>query len=110
AAAQGRRPVHEHLDEFIAAMAHAGRNAQHVAQTRTYITRVLTLAGVGRLADLAPSAVTTALGRLRDQGFSARSLAAHVVAAKAFSRWAWRDGRAADYALAGVATPSAAGD
>src|SRR5262249_59397314 len=51
-AAQGRRPVQEHLDEFIAAMAHAGRNAQHVAQTRTYITRLATLAGVGRLAAL----------------------------------------------------------
>src|SRR5262249_60728408 len=63
-----------------------------------------------RLAELAASAVTTALGRLREQGFSARSLAAHVVAAKAFSRWAWRDGRAAHYTLAGVATPSAAGD
>src|SRR5262245_49067919 len=86
----GRRPVREHLDDFIASMTGAGRNPQHVAQTRTYINRVLTIARVERLPDVTPSAVMTAVGRLKAEDYSARSLEAHAVAAKSISRWAWR--------------------
>jgi integrase len=97
-----RRPVTEHVEDFISSMTNANRNPQHVAQTRTYITRILTLSGVDSLSDLTPSAVMDALGRLKGDGLSARSLEAHAVAVKSFSRWAWRDGRTADYALVGL--------
>ncbi len=102
----GRRPIREHLDDFIESMVNAGRNEQHVAQTRTYIGRVLAHAGVELLSDLTPSSITTALGRLKESGLSARSLAAHVVASKSFSRWAWRDGRTVDYSLVGASAPN----
>ncbi len=101
----GRRPIREHLKDFIDSMVNGGRNAQHVAQTRTYIERVLTYGRVERLPELIPSAITTALGTLKETGLSARSLAAHVVAAKSFSHWAWRDGRTVDYSLVGATTP-----
>ena len=97
-----KRPIVEHVDDFIASMATANRNPQHVAQTRTYINRVLTLARIERTPDLAPSAVMHALGDLRGQGFSARSINAHATAVKSLSRWLWRDGRTADYSLNAV--------
>ncbi len=54
-AREGRRPIGEHIDEFIRAMEVARRNAQHVSQTRLYVTRLCGLARVERLADLMPS-------------------------------------------------------
>jgi integrase len=114
----GRRPIGEHLDDFIAVMTNAGRNPQHVQQTRTYVERILTLGNVVRLGDLTPTTLANALarlkaegaswakGRARARGLSARCLASHIVAAKAFSRWAWREGRAHEYALGVVPTPN----
>jgi integrase len=97
-----RRPIREHVNDYIASLTDANRNRQHIAQTRTYITRILTLAKIERTSDLAPSGVMRALGELASQGFSARSVNAHATAIKAFSRWLWRDGRTIDYALNAV--------
>lgn len=99
-AAAGRRPIGDHLAEFIGTMEAAGRNPQHINQTRTYINRILALAGAERIDDLTGSAVMQAVGSLRGDGFSVRSLNAHLTAVKTFSRWLWRDGRARENALA----------
>ena len=40
----------------------AGRNPQHVQQTRTYITRIITLSRVERTTDLNGSAAMQAIG------------------------------------------------
>src|SRR5262249_55964371 len=47
---------------------------------------------------------------LKGLGLSARSVEAHAVAIKSFSRWAWRDGRSPDYALVGLAKLSESTD
>jgi integrase len=100
-----QRPIGEHLDEFIASMTAANRNAQHVAQTKTYIQRVLDLGGIERTPHLAPAAVMKALGKLRDQEFSARSINARATAIKALSLWLWSNDRTAHYDLKGKAIP-----
>jgi hypothetical protein len=67
-------------------MTNAGRNAQHVSQTSTYIVRVLKLGRVERLSDLTHPAVMGAIGHLKGQGLSARSIEAHAVASPAALR------------------------
>jgi integrase len=105
-AREARRPIGEHIDEFIASMEVARRNEQHISQTRLYVTRLCELARVERLADLTPSGMTAALGKLREQGFATRTVQAYATAVKAFSKWAWRDGRTVDYTLNALVKPS----
>ena len=47
-------------------------------------------------------------GSLRAEGLSQESLNHYIRAAKSFSRWLWRDGRARDHALAHLATANSA--
>jgi integrase len=70
-----------------------------VKLVRRHLDRILSLARIERTADLTPSAVTQAVGKLKADGLSAWSLNHAVAAAKAFSKWLKRDGRTADYTL-----------
>ncbi len=76
-----------------------GCDPKHVRSTRTYIERVLKLAGIERIADLTPSAVMQAVAALKADELSARAVNAYLTAAKSLSRWLKRDGRAPDYTL-----------
>ena len=87
-------------------MTEAKRNAQHVAQTRLYIERIFSIVGIERLSDVNPSAIVPALTLFRGQRKATRTIEAHVTAVKAFSMWAWRDGRTVDYTLNGLAKPN----
>jgi integrase len=98
-ARKGRRPMDEHIAEFIAGMESKGCDPKHVRSTRTYIERVVTLAGIERIADLTPSAVMQAVAALKTDGLSARAVNAYLTAAKSLSRWLKRDGRTVDYSL-----------
>src|SRR4051794_11303369 len=53
----GRRPIPEHLSEFIETLTAKDNDAKHVDQTRTYINRVLGLANIRQVSDMKPSAV-----------------------------------------------------
>ena len=105
-AREARRPIGEHIEEFVASMEVARRNEQHISQTRLYITCLCELARVERLADLTPSGMAAALAMLREQGFATRTIQAYATAVKAFSKWAWRDGRTVDYSLNALVKPS----
>ncbi|MBV8609558.1 MAG: site-specific integrase, partial [Singulisphaera sp.] len=98
----GRRPILEHLADFIGTMSAKENDPKHVRLTRTYATRVLELGRIERIADLTGSAVMEALATLKAQGLSPRTINAHTTAIKAFSRWLWRDGRDNDHPLATV--------
>jgi integrase len=102
-AREARRPIQEHIDEFIVSLESKGRDPKHVRSTRTYIDRVVTLARIERIADLTLSGVEHAVAALKADGRSARSLNAYLTAAKSLSRWLFRDGRTPDYALATLA-------
>src|SRR5262245_40225043 len=101
-AAAERRPILAHLDEFIGSLAAKGGDPRHVRQTRTYAARVIDLAGIKAISDLAPSGVMTALGRLKAERLSARTLNAHLIAIRQFARWLHRDGRSLDNPLVGM--------
>jgi integrase len=100
-----RQPIQTHVDAFLASLVQSGRKTHHVGNTRACLNRLLALAMIERLCDLTPSAIVPALARLKEQGFAARTVEAHIIAVKSFSRWAWRDGRATDYALVGLVKP-----
>ena len=102
-AAAERKPILGHLGDFTAALTSKGGDPKHVGQTRLYATRILDLASVRCVSELTPSAVMGALARLRAQRLSARTLNAHLMAIKQFSRWLQRDGRCLDNPLAGLA-------
>ena len=96
----GRRPIMEHLEEYVANLKAKGDEPKHVQLTRTYAARILESARIQRIADLAPSVVLDALARLTGQGLSARTVNAHTTAVKGFARWLWRNGRSVDHPLA----------
>jgi integrase len=96
-----RRPLCDHLTDFIATLIAKENDPKHVGQTRTYIARLLTLGRIERISDLKPSVVIQSLAMLKTRdGLSSRTINAHATAIKAFSRWLWRDGRSADHPLA----------
>ncbi len=98
-AREARRPIAEHVDEFIAGMESKGNDPKHVRSTRTYIERVIKLAGIERINDLTPSSVSVAVAALKADDLSARAVNAYLTAIKSFSRWLKRDGRTSDYTL-----------
>jgi integrase len=94
-----RRPIEEHVNEFIAFLQAQGDSPGHVAGTRSLIDLTLTLAGIERIAELTPSAVSRAMAVLKRDNLSARTINGYLVAVKSFSRWLKRDGRIPDYEL-----------
>jgi hypothetical protein len=98
-ARESRRPIQDHIHEFIAGMESKGCDSKHVRSTRYYLERVVTLAHIERVGDLTPSLVMQAVSALKANGLSARGVNAYLTAAKSLSRWLKRDGRTSDYAL-----------
>jgi site-specific recombinase XerD len=70
------------------------------------VTRLFELAGINHLPDVTSSAIVSALGRPREQGFATRTVAAYATALKSFFRWAWKNRRTARYALSELVKPS----
>ena len=88
-----RKPLRIHLDEFKAILEARGCTSGHVGAMHRNALRVITLCGASRVSDLSTSKVQAALGALRLEGLSARTLNAHLRGIKSLSRWLWRDGR-----------------
>ena len=131
--AHASRPLSDHMDDYRAYLTAKGSGDKHVSLTVEHARRVAALvkgasvsqvvpprkistadrvkfadrAGVfvraARLADLTGDRVQAALGTIRASGLSLETCNHCRTAIRGFSRWAWRDGRTADDALAGVA-------
>ena len=129
---QSIRPLAEHIDDFRAHLIAKGSTPKHADLFAARTRRVAALAagaslaavdppntakaadreqtartlaerlGGARLADLSPARVQSALATLNDAGRSLATCNHHRSAVRGFSRWAWRDGRTTDDALAGV--------
>jgi integrase len=84
--------------------------AKHVAMTAQRTRRMLDLAKARRISDLSLSKALDAVQALRDAGLGQSRLNNHIIAAKTFSRWLWRDGRAREHHLAHLATSSPESD
>ena len=99
-AAADARPVVEHVDEFVAALRAAGRTEIHVTHVKKHMDCIVEAISAKRLSHLTPSAVQRAIGDLvKHDKLALRTANAYLTSLKAFSRWAWQDGRARDYTL-----------
>src|SRR3954451_1421513 len=94
------RPLADHLDDWHTYLIGKGSTRQHALLSRNRVRRLIDLAGVLRISDLAPSKIQAALKVIRDGGASLRSVHHYTRAIKGFSRWLWRDGRIHADALA----------
>ena len=78
---------------------HAGRGESNASGSRAGLAARLASA---RLADLTRDRAQSALAALRASGLSLQSLNHHRAACRAFTRWAWKDGRTVEDALVGL--------
>ena len=89
------RPLEGHLADWHLYLTAKGSTPQHALLSRNRAYRIIELARVERLSELAPSRIQAALKAIRDTEISLRSIHHYTRAIKGFSRWLWRDGRAA---------------
>jgi len=103
-AAEQRRPLGEHVAEYLAHLQAQGRTAVHVQQTKRQLTRLVELAKATTVADLTGATVQRVIGGLREreQGASLRTCNSYLRAIKSFTRWLWKEKRTADDSLAGL--------
>jgi integrase len=96
------RRLAEHLADWQADLLARGNTPKHAVLFSERARRVVNLAKAERLSDLAPARIQAALSALRNQGRSLATCNHHRAAIRAFSRWAWKDGRLRDDVLVGV--------
>ena len=99
------RLLADHLADWKADQLARGVTAKQAGQNHTRAARVIDLAKARRLSDLTPSGVQAALGAIRAEGKSLRTVHHVTRSIKGFSRWLWKDGRTRDDALAHIAPP-----
>jgi integrase len=100
---EGRKPLAEHVSDYIASCRHGGQAERHVDQKQTHLTALLKAAGATRLADLNSDVLERHLGKLKSAGLSARSMNFARQIAVAFYSWCVRTGRAESNPLKVVA-------
>lgn len=100
------RTLVDHLNDFHNFLVGKGTTVKHADLTRNRVARLIDLARARHVSDMVPSRVQASLRTVRDTGVSLRSVHHYTRAAKAFSRWLWRDGRARDDALAHLTSPN----
>ena len=84
---ESRRPVEKHLTDYEAKLKAANRDAQHIRSTLGYIRRMAATAGWETAADIDADGASRHAQELRENGASARTVQAHLTAAKGFTRW-----------------------
>jgi len=105
-AAAERRSVAEHLADFKADILARRANEAYATQTHQRAERMLV--GVESLSAIGPVGVNERVRTLRDvEEHGKASIAHHLRAVKAFTRWLMRNGRTRDDALIAVRVPGA---
>ncbi len=87
------RPLADHLADWHSYLTAKGSTRQHALLSYNRASRIIALARIERLSELAPSIIQAALKAIRDTEISLRSIRHYTRAIKGFSRWLWRDGR-----------------
>ncbi len=91
-AAEGRRPIFEHVSDFRGHLESKGDTKEYVDLVSSRLQSVIWTCGFERLSDLTASAVQAMIAGLRDDK-SLRTCNGYLRAIKGFSRWTWHDGR-----------------
>lgn len=87
---QRKRPISEHLEEFVAQLETGERNGRYVLQVRNRILRVIEELNMGRLCEFDPVNVSKFLAELHFNGgpISGVTRNEYIASLKAFTRWA----------------------
>jgi integrase len=107
-----RRPVLEHVREWSRYLLSKGCIPRHAQQSCERVVKLVGFARITRISGISIGPIQTALADIRQtrgrkgrQRLSDNSLVAYARAAKSFSRWLWRDGRAREDGLMHMAMP-----
>ncbi len=95
-----RRPLSEHVSEWLAALTARRVTSKQIKALRKRVGVILTAIGAERISALSASSVQTAIGDLHTRGTSLRTCHHYMRAIKQFARWLKRDGRLRDDPLA----------
>ncbi len=98
-ATAGRRPLFQHVDEYLAYCRNLAQDPRHIDQKRGHLDRLITFLGASRLCHLNADALARHLSTLADQGLSARSVNYVRQTAVAFGNWCVKTGRLANNQL-----------
>ena len=93
-AIEGRKPLADHVRDYIAHCRHAGYAKKHVDEKVRHLDRTLDATGATRLGDLTPDALESHLRAMRETGLSARTVNFARQIAVAFMSWCVKTGRA----------------
>ena len=107
---QAQRLIDDHLADFGAKMAAGGRKAGYIKTTIGYVRSIATASGWSTAADISADAVNRYAGGLREAGQAARTIQAHLTAAKSFARWLANNQKLPRDPLASVTKPDPKGD
>ncbi|MFO7900142.1 MAG: hypothetical protein R6V58_13920, partial [Planctomycetota bacterium] len=89
-----------HVADFYDHLLDKGDTEKHARSRRNQVARLLKLAKAKRVSHIVPSRIQAGIRQLRDDGRSLQTCNHYLRSAKQFSRWLWRDGRAAEHTLA----------
>lgn len=121
-ARQAARPIAEHVEDWLSAVAAGGVGAARVGMLRTRVTRLVGLAKWSRITDIRKSSCQQALAALqagavkgrgsagKGRGASAQTRNHHLGHARQFTAWLADEGRLTPDPLAGLKGVSVASD
>ena len=92
-AIEGRKPLSEHVADYIAHCGHSGQAPRHVSQKKSHLDRLLDSPGVTRLGELDSDVLERHLWSMKDDGLSARTVNFARQIAVAFMSWCVKNGR-----------------
>ena len=101
-AAEARRPLSDHLEDYRAYLKAKDRTPQHVAETCRYVQNLTIEAGLLGIRDIESTSALQRVADRRDRGASLRTCNAYLRAIKSFSRWLWKERRLPEDPLCGL--------
>src|SRR5262249_35675995 len=99
---QGRRPIGQHLDEFVDHVAARGRDARYVQQIRARLEKFIRFGSITRLDGVTAERVDAFILSLRASGMSGFTINEYITGLKAFTKWAVTTSRVLTDPLAAV--------
>jgi len=108
-AEESRRTLESHLVDYEAKLRAASRTENHVTRTLGFIRAIAAAAGFAKVSDITADGVNAYAAELGKKR-SARTVQAHLTAAKGFTRWLAVHGKLPADPLASVQKPNAKGD
>ncbi|MEL6898745.1 MAG: tyrosine-type recombinase/integrase, partial [Planctomycetota bacterium] len=107
---EARRPIDEHLDDFIASLAAKGGNAKHRNRTRRCIESIIAESNWQSIREITAGDVEAYAAAMFAAGRSNQTVAHYIQAIKQFSRWLSRRGKIQSHVLDSITKPNPAKD